>query len=79
MLSISLINQTMKITTNRISRYPLPEGGFFEYDIDVLGKMLYGRIFDSNGRRLATARQAIWPWTKLMTPEEMFRKVLAKL
>lgn len=69
----------MKITNNVIKRYQLPDGRTYEYDINMFAKILYGRIFDQNGRRLATARQAIWPWTKLMTPEEMYRKVLEKL
>lgn len=69
----------MKVVNNYIRRYPLPGGGYYEYDIDTLAHVLYGRIFDANGKKLATARQAIWPWTKLISPEEMFEKVKAKL
>lgn len=69
----------MKITNNSISRYPLPDGGYFEYDIDYFAKILYGRIFASNGKKIATARQAIWPWTKLLSPEEMYRKTKDKI
>lgn len=69
----------IRVTNNRISRYPLPDGRIYEYDIDFLARFLYGRIYDQSGRRLATARQALWPWTKIMTPEEMFRKICEKL
>lgn len=69
----------MKVTSNYIQRFPLPDGGYFEYDIDVFAKILYGRIFDANGRRLSIARQALWPWTTKLPLEEMFRKVKAKL
>ena len=69
----------MRITNNKISRYPLPGGGFYEYDLDLVAKILFGRIYDANGRRIATAGQAVWPWTKLLSPEEMFKKVSSKL
>lgn len=67
-----------QMVNNNIRRFPLPDGNVFEYDVDLFAKMVYGRIYDENGRLLATARQAIWPWTK-MTPEQMYQKTLAKL
>ena len=69
----------MRVITNEVATYNLPDGRVFEYELDLTVKMLYGRIKDQNGRRLAIVRQALWPWTKMLSPEEMYAKALSKL
>jgi len=67
------------VTNNDITRYTLPDGRIFEYDVNLFAKFLIGRIYDKNGRVIAKARQALWPWTKMLTPEQMYCKVMEKL
>ena len=67
------------VTNDDITRYTLPDGRIFEYDVNLFAKFLIGRIYDKNGRVIAKARQALWPWTKMLTPEQMYRKVIEKL
>lgn len=68
-----------KVTNNDITRYNLPDGKIYEYDVDLFAKFLYGRIYNKEGRVIAKAKQALWPWTKILTPEQMYKKVMEKM
>ena len=64
-----------KVTNNEITRYKLPDGNIYEYDFDYFAKFVIGRIYSKDGRLLAKAKQALWPWTKALSPEEMYNRV----
>lgn len=67
------------ITNSQTYRYSLPDGNIYEYEINYFSKMVYGRIYNQNGRKIASARQGIWPWTKIYSPEEMLNKVRSNM
>lgn len=68
-----------KVTNNEITRYTLPDGKIYEYDVDLFAKILYGRIYNKEGHVIAKARQVLCPWTKILTPEQMYHVAMEKL
>ena len=67
------------VTNNNITRYTLPYGRIYGYDVKLFSRLLIGMIYDKNGRVIAKARQVLCPWTKFLTPEQMYHVVMEKL
>ena len=69
----------MQVTNSETRTYTLPDGRKYEYEFNYFRKMVYGRLYSQYGGLIAKESQAVWPWTKVLNPEQMLQKLLSKV